>query len=280
MNAETTFGPAYSRRSAGRRRLGFTLIELLVVVAIIALLIAILLPSLKKARDQAKRTACQANLNQIAKAWHMYLNAHDGRFLQGVNTNINGGGVQGTDPAYGGNPANPILKPLNVHMKLDPVIDNGGEVFLCPADKGDGLAPTTCFAYYGSSYKTNPFLIGQNQINTMIWGNCGGPMPPAPPINLFPQVNARLPKLNQSQISNDSKLLLVGDFGWENTWNPGSIQVIEWHQRPKSHNMAFMDGHVDFVRLRKGIHTCGDYTVIPWRDLQEMACGCQVEILP
>lgn len=56
-----------------RRTGGFTLIELLVVVSIIALLISILLPSLSRAREQAKLTVCQANISSVGKTFILYL---------------------------------------------------------------------------------------------------------------------------------------------------------------------------------------------------------------
>jgi prepilin-type N-terminal cleavage/methylation domain-containing protein len=57
-------------------RRGFTLIELLVVVAIIALLISILLPSLSRAREQARISKCLANLKSMGTAAQTYLNDH------------------------------------------------------------------------------------------------------------------------------------------------------------------------------------------------------------
>ena len=73
-----------------RRRtpLGFTLIELLVVVAIIALLISILLPSLNRAKQQARQLVCLTNLKSQGEAAHMYADENKGwipRGIMGIN---------------------------------------------------------------------------------------------------------------------------------------------------------------------------------------------------
>jgi prepilin-type N-terminal cleavage/methylation domain-containing protein len=67
MNSKTKF-----RLVRGRGRRAFTLVELLVVITIIALLISILLPSLKKAREQSKLVKCANNLSQIIKGGQLY----------------------------------------------------------------------------------------------------------------------------------------------------------------------------------------------------------------
>jgi prepilin-type N-terminal cleavage/methylation domain-containing protein len=62
-----------------QHRAGFTLIELLVVISIIALLIAILLPSLARAKEQARRIICASNLHQIAIGSNAYGNDYSGQ---------------------------------------------------------------------------------------------------------------------------------------------------------------------------------------------------------
>lgn len=63
-----------------RKARAFTLIEVLVVVAIIALLISILLPSLSRAREQARRGVCAANLHQLGNGLVMFANDNKGLF--------------------------------------------------------------------------------------------------------------------------------------------------------------------------------------------------------
>jgi len=58
----------------------FTLIELLVVISIIALLVAILMPALQKARRQTRTIVCKSNLHQYALGARMYLDDNDGSF--------------------------------------------------------------------------------------------------------------------------------------------------------------------------------------------------------
>jgi prepilin-type N-terminal cleavage/methylation domain-containing protein/prepilin-type processing-associated H-X9-DG protein len=84
MNFRKTFrNHIHCRGRSGRARSGFTLVELLVVIGIIALLIAILLPALSKAREQSRRTACMSNLRSLGQAMFLYANAFKDRLPNG-----------------------------------------------------------------------------------------------------------------------------------------------------------------------------------------------------
>lgn len=63
-----------------RKFKGFTLIELLVVIAIIALLLSVLIPSLKRAKEAAKRTLCLFNVKTLTTGLLLYVQDYDGRF--------------------------------------------------------------------------------------------------------------------------------------------------------------------------------------------------------
>ncbi len=71
-----------------RNQRAFTLIELLVVVAIIALLLSILLPSLSTAREQGKKAKCLANLNNLGKAMYQYANEDRAEQIIPVHQNM------------------------------------------------------------------------------------------------------------------------------------------------------------------------------------------------
>ena len=127
------------------RRSAFTLVELLVVIGIIAVLVAILLPALQKARLQAQQAQCASNLRQIATSLIMYFNENQGHLIPDMVTNDGG-------PAYPNNffwanamvslgylksPTGESSAPVGVR----PVV--GNTALVCPAAVTDSFSIST-----------------------------------------------------------------------------------------------------------------------------------------
>jgi prepilin-type N-terminal cleavage/methylation domain-containing protein len=119
------------RPTVGKRRT-FTLIELLTVIAIVALLMAILLPSLGAARASAKRAACSANLRQIGVALRAYLGACNDRFPYASDMPS-----FGPDPLHCPNPLD-CNEPIYISDVLAADVGHQMKVFRCPNDQGGG----------------------------------------------------------------------------------------------------------------------------------------------
>ena len=148
---------------------GFTLIELLVVIAIIALLLAILMPTLKMAKEHGRRLLCATNLKTVGEALYVYAGQNDDELPMNLYQRMpspgNNGRRNATSPiaAYYVMFIPNTLWPLDPAQRLQSTLDRGddvdfngvnggvtnlgyllmddmiemGEVFYCPSNKSD-----------------------------------------------------------------------------------------------------------------------------------------------
>lgn len=131
------------------RKRGFTLVELLVVIGIIALLIAILVPTLNKAREASQRVTCGSNLRQLGVMFQLYANGFKDYAPLGYIKN--GGALQKNWNYLAYYNRNGIARTTLMGWLVDANLIKDGKAFFCPAEKYEQ------WVYNGTEILPNPW---------------------------------------------------------------------------------------------------------------------------
>jgi len=239
-----------SRVQRGRERVpGFTLIELLVVIAIVAILAALMLPVLARAKLRSKAIYCVGDLRQVTLGWMMYAGDNGGQFP--VNEE-NQGQADGPAPGwvkgnldYSGSPDD-----TNIDFLINPkfallasYLPSSG-VFKCPSDDS------------ASHGRTGLPRVRSYSMNQAVGpGPAGGPsgqgaLLPAPPFRVYVRDGDAInPGASDLWLLTEEDPDSINDGGFSFAMPP-SVIVTRWDDMPsKLHAdtcpFSFTDGHVE-----------------------------------
>ncbi len=239
----------YSRTAPG----GFTLIELLVVIAIIAILAAMLLPAMSKAKQKGQGAMCMTNTRQLMLAWRMYADENGdhltGSYAGGAGPEWDGGGFMDFAPN------NPVNYDINFYLTKSPLwlyCGKAAGIFKCPADRAmvrDNLGRQVPRI---RSMSMNPFMGGPNG------SGFGGALAPNAAYKTFTTLSSILQPsrlfvfLDENEDSINDGWFALSMNGYP---NPLTANVmVNWpaYYHNRAAGLAFADGHSEIRRWLDG----------------------------
>jgi len=233
------------------RKKAFTLIELLVVISIIAVLMAILMPALRKASEQARKIVCANHLKTIGLGDQMYANDSDDYHVPIID------GTTKDDWLWFQNPL--FIKLIAMKGRYKPEEALGYEAsgtlpkeYRCPTDRrtvANGGLFRDSGSVEGVSYGMNSMGLRLNEGTA--WG-------------YYP--NGKAQALKTTQVENPSNKFFFMDSVWFNIWMDSApihfwkecgdrMSACEWDRPAYRHNdganVLFYDGHVKYLPMQE-----------------------------